>query len=250
MKKLFLLLLALSFYVSNNAFAKCNTNPNIPYDNPEDLKEVEPSSLKISFYDEKLDEANASGYKAYSKNGGNFGIGAIEIEEFVFDIVKDEKIELCGFLSYGRLFEATSYGFVGARLNSLTKSEKYFEMCPPLEYEKKLPYYNHVCNVFEGDGKVYNLSKKNKGTKGNASNSVVYSTAEFKHKNGSELSCVAFSTAFESNYPGYYKIFMGGHFCTSDLDYLTKDKIKSIATSIGIYGVADPPIGQRLSFHK
>jgi|TARA_Y100000031_G_scaffold98488_1_gene107850 hypothetical protein len=250
MKKLFLLLLALSFYVFNNAFAKCNTNPNIPFDNPEDLKEVEPSSLKISFYDEKLDEANVSGYKVYSKNGGNYGIGAIEYEQLVFDIVRDQEIELCGVLSYGRLFEATTYGFIGAELNSLVRSEKFFELCPPLEYEKKLPYYNHVCNVYEGDGKVYNLSKKNKGTKGNASNSVVYSTAEFKHKNGSELSCVALTTGFESNYPGYYKIYMQGYLCTSDFDYLTKEKIKSLAKSIGIYGVADPPIGQRLSFHK
>ena len=250
MKGILLLFLALSFYVVNNAFAKCDTDPRIPYDKPEDLKEVEPSALKISFYDEKLDEANVSGYKAYAKNGGNFGIGAIEVEELVFDIVNDEKIELCGFLQYGRLFETRSYGFVGASLNSLTKSEKYFELCPPLEYEKKLPYYDHICNVFEGDGKVYNESKKNKGTRGNASNSVVYSTAEFKHKNGSELGCVAFSTAFKSNHPGYYTIYLGGHFCTSDLDYLTKYKIKSIAKSIGVYGVADPPIGQRLSFHK
>ena len=45
-------------------------------------------------------------------------------------------------------------------------------------------------------------------------------------------------------------VYLRGHFCTSDLDYLTKDKIKSIAKSIGVYGVADPPIGQRLSFHK
>ena len=89
MKKLFLLLLVLSFYVFNNAFAKCNTDSRIPYDSPEDLKEVEPSSLKISFYDEKLDKANAIGYKAYSKNGGNYGIGSIEIEELLFDIVKD-----------------------------------------------------------------------------------------------------------------------------------------------------------------
>ncbi len=43
---------------------------------------------------------------------------------------------------------------------------------------------------------------------------------------------------------------MDGYLCTSDLDYLTKDKIQSIAKSIGVYGVADPPIGQRLSFHK
>ena len=115
---------------------------------------------------------------------------------------------------------------------------------------KKICYTFDVCNFFEGDGKVYNESKKNNGTRGNASNSVVYSTAEFKHKNGSELSCVALTTGFESNHPGYYKIFMDGYLCTSDLDYLTKDKIKSIAKSIGIYGVADPPIGQRLSFHK
>ena len=159
MKKLFLLLSVLSFYVFNNAFAKCDTDPRIPYDSPEDLKEVEPSSLKISFYDEKLDKANAIGYKTYSNNGGNYGIGSIEIEELFFDIVKDEKIKLCAYLSYGRLFETRSYGFDGASLNSLVKSEKYFEMCPPLEYEKKLPYYDHVCTVFEGDGKIYNLSK-------------------------------------------------------------------------------------------
>ena len=58
--------------------------------------------------------------------------------------------------------------------------------------------------------KFYNLSKRNKGTKGNKSNSVTYSTADFKHKNGSELSCVGYGTNFESNYPGYAKIYMQG----------------------------------------
>ena len=61
---------------------------------------------------------------------------------------------------------------------------------------------------------------------------------------------ISFATGFNSNHPGYFTIILGGHFCTSDLDYLTKDKIKSIAKSIGVYGVADPPIGQRLIFHK
>ena len=79
---------------------------------------------------------------------------------------------------------------------------------------------------------------------------MVYSTAEFKHKNGSELSCVALTTGLRSNYPGYYTIWLEGFLCTSDFNYLTKEKIKSLARSIGVYGVADQPIGQRLSFHK
>ena len=53
------------------------------------------SSTKCkSFYDEKLDEANVSGYKAYSKNGGNFGIGSIEIEEFVDTLSKEAQEQL------------------------------------------------------------------------------------------------------------------------------------------------------------
>ena len=250
MKKIFLLIVVLFFYPFNYAYTKCDQDERIPFDNPEDLLEVDPSSLKISFYDEKLEDANVKAYKAYSSNGGNYGIGAIEVEELVFDVVNDDKIELCAFLSYGRLFEATTYGFVKSELNNLIKSEKATELCPPRDYEKKLPYYDHVCNFFEGDGKFYNLSKRNKGTKGNKSNSVTYSTADFKHKNGSELSCLVYGTTFESNYPGYAKIYINGFLCTDELSYLTKDKIKSIAKSIGIYGVADPPIGQRLSFHK
>ena len=82
------------------------------------------SSLKISFYDEKLEDANVKAYKAYSSNGGNYGIGAIEVEELFFDVVNDGKIELCARLQYGRLFEATTYGFVKSELNNLIKSEK------------------------------------------------------------------------------------------------------------------------------
>ena len=57
----------------------------------EGLKLEEPSSLKISFYDEKFEEANVNGYKGFASNGGNLGIGAVEYEEILFDIVKDEK---------------------------------------------------------------------------------------------------------------------------------------------------------------
>ena len=247
MNKFIFILLIL---IVNQVFAKCDTAEILIIDDPKDVVEVDPSTLRLSFYDEKLNEANVKGYKAFSKNGGNLGIGAIEIEQLFFDIVDDEDIKLCANLNYARVFNTTSVGFDLAMSNSLTRSEKYFELCPPLEYEKGLPYFNHICKVYEGDGKTYNFSKKNKGTKGNASNAVIYSTADFRHKNGSELSCVALSTMLESNYPGYYLTLVEGHFCTSDINYLTKEKIKSLAKSIGVYGVADPPMGRRLNFHK
>ena len=250
MKNLFLFFFILSICLINRAFAKCDTSEILIIDDPKDLVEVDPSTLKISFFDEKLEEANVSAYKAFSKNGGNLGIGAIEIEQLLFDIVDDEGIKLCADLNYARVFDTRSVGFDQAIANSEIRSEKYFELCPPLNYEKELPYFNHVCVIHEGDGRVSNLSKKNKGTKGNASNSVVYSTADFKHKNGSDLSCVAFATMLESNYPGYYLTYLHGSFCTSDFNYLSKDKIKSLAKSIGVYGTADPPMGMRLNFHK
>ena len=124
------------------------------------------------------------------------------------------------------------------------------DFCEPKEYEKKLDDFNHICNWFEGDAELTSSSKKNKGTKGNASNSVIYRTGEILHKSGSELSCVKMATGFKSNYPGYYQVVMLAHFCISDFQYLTKEKIKSLAKSLGIYGIEDPPIGQRLSFHK
>ena len=247
MKKLIIIFLMIFFF--NEAFAKCDEDKRQAIDKPEDLKIVDPSSLKLSFYDEKFDEANAIGYQAYSKNGGNFGIGAIEMEAIDFYIIKDEKIELCAGVSYLRVFETTSIGFVGSNMNSLIRSQN-FELCEPTEFEKQLPNWDHICNWYEGDGKFNNLSKKNKGMKGNKSNSVVYSTGDFNHKNGSELSCVAMVTGFEDNYPGYYKTMMIATLCTSDFNYLTTEKIKSLGTSLGVYGVVDPPIGQRLSFHK
>ncbi len=240
----------LSILIVNQVFAKCDTAEILIIDDPKDVVEVDPSTLSLSFYDEKLNEANVKGYKAFSKNGGNLGIGAIEIEQLIFDLVDDENIKLCAGLSYARVFNTTSVGFDLAIGNSQVRSEKAFELCPPLNYEKELPYFDHICNVHEGDGKFYNLSKKNKGTKGNASNAVIYSTADFKHKNGSELSCVALSTMLESNYPGYYLTYINGSFCTSDNSYLSKEKIKSLAKSIGVYGTADPPMGMRLNFHK
>ncbi len=250
MKKLILFLFLLFVYPFNNVFAKCDTSEIMIIDDPKDVVEVDPSTLKISFFDEKLEEANVSAYKAFSKNGGNLGIGAIEIEKLLFDIIVEEEIKLCASLDYARVFETRSVGFNAAMANSLTKSEKIAELCPPLNYEKELPYFDHLCYVNEGDGEFYNLSKKNKGVKGNGSNAVIYSTADFRHKNGSELSCVFFSTMFEANYPGYYLTWVSGGLCTSDLNYLDKDKIKSITKSIGVYGLVDPPMGQRLSIHK
>ena len=55
MKNFICLIVVLFFYPFNYAFTKCDTDQRIPYDNPEDLLEVDPSSLKISFYDEKLE---------------------------------------------------------------------------------------------------------------------------------------------------------------------------------------------------
>ena len=244
MKKFILFFIALSFYFFNNAFAKCDNDQRSFM---EGLKLEEPSSLKISFYDEKFEEANVNGYKGFASNGGNLGIGAVEYEEILFDIVKDEKIDLCARVIYAQLFETRSVGFDGASMNS---SVGKVDFCEPKEYEKKLDDFNHICNWFKGDAELTSISKKNKGTKGNASNSVVYRTGEILHKSGSELSCVRMTTGFKPNYPGYYQVVMLAHFCTSDFNYITNEKIKSLAKSLGVYGIVDPPIGQRLSFHK
>ena len=246
MKILFLILLLV---YSNQAFANCDNDKRQPIDKPEDMKIVDPSIIKVSFYDEKLEDANALAYKAFSKNGGNLGVGAIELEQLAFDIIKDGKIELCADIGYARAFETRSVGFSAPWIKSEIRSEN-FELCEPTEFEKKLPYYDHVCNWYKGDGVIKNLSKKNKGTRGNTSNSVIWSTADFTHKNGSELSCVLMGTTYKLIVAVYYQVFVIASFCTSDLNYLTEEKIKSIAKSIGVYGVADPPIGQRLSFHK
>ena len=248
MKKLLLILIPLSFYFFNNAFAKCDGDQRtFMDDDSEALILVDPSLLKLSFYDEKFEEANVNGYKGFSKNGGNLGIGAIEYEQIYFDIVKEEKINLCARAIYLRIFETRSVGLDGAALNSGVGK---IEFCEPKKFEKKLVDFNHICNWFKGDAELTSISKKNKGTKGNASNSVVYRTGEILHKSGSELSCVRMTTGFKPNYPGYYQVAMLAHFCTSDFNYLTKEKIKSLAKSLGVYGIVDPPIGQRLSFHK
>ena len=62
MKILFLILLLV---YSNQAFANCDDDKRQPIDKPEDMKTIDPSFLKVSFYDEKLDEANVIGYKAF-----------------------------------------------------------------------------------------------------------------------------------------------------------------------------------------
>ena len=80
----------LSILIVNQVFAKCDTAEILIIDDPKDVVEVDPSTLRLSFYDEKLNEANVKGYKAFSKNGGNLGIGAIEIEQLIFDLVDDE----------------------------------------------------------------------------------------------------------------------------------------------------------------
>ena len=135
----------LSILIFNQVFAKCDTAEILIIDDPNDVVEVDPSTLRLSFYDEKLNEANVKGYKAFSKNGGNLGIGAIEIEQLIFDLVDNENIKLCAGLSYARVFNTTSVGFDLAIGNSQVRSEKAFELCPPLNYEKELPYFDHIC---------------------------------------------------------------------------------------------------------
>lgn len=241
-KKNFLIIIIL-FY-SSVSFSKCDRDERSFMEN---LNSVNPSLLKLSFYDEKFEDFNLSGYKGFASNGGNLGIGAVEYEEVFFDLVKDYKIDLCARAIFAKVYETTSVGFDGASLNS---NVGQVDFCEPKEYEKKLDDYNHVCNWFKGDAELISSSKKSKGTKGNSSNSVVYRTGEILHKSGSKLSCVQMTTGFKSNYPGYYTVAMLAHFCISDFEYLTEEKIKSLAKSLGVYGIVDPPIGQRLSFHK
>ena len=132
MKKLLLIFITLSFYFLNDAFAKCDNDQRSFM---EGLKLEQPSSLKVSFYDEKFEKANVNGYKGFASNGGNLGIGAVEYEEIIFDIVKDEKIDLCARVIYAQVFETRSVGFDIASLNS---SVGEVDFCEPKEYEKKI----------------------------------------------------------------------------------------------------------------
>ena len=86
MQKLLLIIITLSFYFLNDAFAKCDNDQRSFM---EGLKLEQPSSLKVSFYDEKFEQANVNGYKGFASNGGNLGVGAVEYEEIYFDITSN-----------------------------------------------------------------------------------------------------------------------------------------------------------------
>ena len=226
------------------------TPPLLPINEPESLKLVNPSSIKVTMYDELLDGANVEAYKTYSKNTGNYGFGAFDYEIMAFDKVEDDKINLCAVITYGKLHETRSVGFSLAAINSEIKAKNSFELCPATELDKRFPYYDHVCNFWSDDGEVSELSKKNKGTKGAHSNAFVYSSAKFNHINGSELNCLSFGTLFSSNYSGYFTEAVTGFMCTDKDKYFTKDKIKKLAQSVGVYGTAEPTKDLCLSFHK
>ncbi len=245
----FSILFIIIFY-STFSFSKCGEPPLLAIDGPELLELVNPSSIKVTMYDELLDGANVEAYKTHSKNSGNFGLGAFDYEQILFDKTENGKISLCAHIEYGKLYETQSAGFSIASLNSEIKSKNFFELCPATELDTRYPYYNHVCNFWPDDGKVIELSKKNKGARGTHSNAFVYSSAKFNHVNGSKLNCLGFGTLFNSNFPGYFTEAVTGFVCTDKDKYFTKDKIKKLAQSVGVYGTAEPTRDLRLTFHR
>ena len=238
------------YLYSSILFAKCNNVDLLAIDDPESLNIINPSAAKVTMYDPLLDDANVMAYETHAKNSGNLGLGAFDWEVLIFDKVNEDKINLCAYVEYGRLYETQKVGFNIAGLNSFIRAKKFFEICPPTDAEKRFPYYDHVCNFWPEDGKSIQLSKKNKGTKGAHSNAFVYSSSTFQHTNGSLLECIGFGTLFNSNYPGYFTEAVMGKICTDQLDYFNIDKIKKLAQSVGVYGTAEPTKDLRLSFHK
>jgi len=246
----YLIIFFVVFFHTFLVYAKCDEQELLIIDNPESLELVDPSSTNVTMYDPLLDNTNVIAYKTHAKNTGNLGMGAFDFEVLIFDHVEEDNIKLCAYVEYGKLYETRRVGFDMADLNSHLKAKNFFELCPARNIDKRFPYYEHICNFWPDDGKIFDLSKKNKGTKGAHSNAVVYSSAKFQHNNGSLLECFGFGTVFNSNYPGYFTEAVMGKICTDQIDYFDKDKIKKIAQSIGAYGTAEPTKDLRLSFHK
>ena len=245
-----LLIFLLILFQVSLGYTKCGEPPILPIDEPESLELVAPSSVKVTMYDEILDGANVEAYKTFAKNAGNYGLGAFDYEIMAFDKVTNNKINLCGVISYGKLYETQRAGFSIAGLNSEIKAKNNFEICPATELDKRFPYYDHVCNFFTEDGGFNDLSKKNKGTRGAHGNAFVYSSAKFNHVNGNELNCLGFGTLFNSNFSGYFTEAVTGYICTDEDNYFTQEKVKKLAQSVGVYGTAEPTKDLRLSFHK
>ena len=132
------------YIYSSILFAKCNNVDLLAIVEPESLELVNPSSIKVTMYDELLDGANVEAYKTHSKNSGNFGLGAFDYEQIIFDKTENGKISLCAHIEYGKLYETQSAGFSIASLNSEIKSKNFFELCPATEFDTRFPYYNHV----------------------------------------------------------------------------------------------------------
>ena len=87
--------------------------------------------------------------------------------------------------------------------------------------------------------------KKKKGIKGNVQ-AVRYQ--EFLWNN--ELNCLFLSGGLKNYMLGYNRGFMIGWICVDEEKYFTKDKIKKITKSLGVYNIEDPPSYLRLEFNK
>ncbi len=248
--KFFKYIVPLIFIFSTQVKSKCG-GPNIlMIDEPEALEAVSPSSIKVSMYDKILDGSNIEAYKTHAKNMGNLGYGAFDYEEIFFDKVENDNLKLCAHIAYGKLHETQTVGFDLAALNSFIRAKTFFEICPEEEIDKRFPWYDHICNFYPEDGEIIEMSNKNKGTKGNHSNAVVYSSAKFKDTNEKIYDCFGFGTLFNSNFPGYYTEAVYGYICSDQLDYFSNERIKNFAKSVGVYGLAEPNKNQRLEFHK
>lgn len=245
-----LFLFLISF--SNILFAHCDHPDLLAIDSPESLENVDPASIAATMYDPILDDANVTAYLAHSSNSGNFGFGAFDYELIIFDKIKDGNLELCAHVAHGQLHETRKVAYTITGMNSNLKADHYFELCPEKEIDKRFPYYDHVCNFWIRPDEVFvfDESKKNKGTRGDHGNTFVYSTAKLELNDDNILECLGFGTLFNAVWSSYFRDIVMGTICTSEKNYFDKKKIKKIAESVGVYGIADPKKSLRLEFHK
>ena len=196
-----------------------------------------PSELNVSVYDPILNSIEPQGFKGH----GNVGAG-IDGEVLFWDTK-----EICGLVSFVRVYDyewaADASGFLGEKLKKLVHN---------VQDELPNQILNNYCSLYNPEkedrkfqSELIEIITKKKGTKGHKE---IVRYQQFKYDNN--LTCLFYAGGLQPFVSGYYKGLIIGWICVKDEDYFSKEKIKKITKSLGVYNFVDPPQSYRLDIHK
>ena len=200
-------------------------------------KQVPPKEVNVSMFDPILNSIEPIGYKGH----GNVGAG-VDGEALFWD-----NKEVCGLVAFLRVYDFNwafdASDFLGAKLKKLVHDVQ--DEMPNQMLKSYCSLYNPDKEDIKFQSELIELITKKKGIKGNKE---IVRQQQFKYNN--DLNCLFFAGGLNPFILGYYKGSIIGWLCVRDENYFSKDKIKTITKSLGVYNFADPPQSLKLNIHK